>query len=253
MKIAIVGGCFTNQHNIEFSRLYHQTLKTFLKLNVENVEITTIRYERISKCLDKIIDLQHKNDFDLLIFHLRAEPIMRMSKLYYKYLNNEGKLRHSLNLPYLKIFYPEKFDLLSLRRFNHCENKNIKATKVYYLLREANYVLGTLLGNKSYALHSLRKLILDIQEFCNEKNINFLLLGPVSRPSSYFEDLLSERINKEFEELSKEESIKYLSLIRKKTNDNQPMFFENGIHVNQEGHDEIANMIYEKMLKEKLI
>lgn len=250
MKIAIVGGCFTEQHNIPFSCLYHQTLKDYLKEDDNNIEITTIRYERISKCLDKIIELKKTSDFDLLILHLRAEPLMRISKLYYKYLDDQGILHHAINLPYFKFFYTEKFDLLDHRRFTHQENIRLKSTKGYHILREANYILGSLIGNKIYALNILKRVVLDIQSFCKDKDINFLLLGPVSRPVSFFEDSLSRKINCMFEDISQKESISYLNLIKSRTKDHQPMFFENGIHVSQAGHNEIAEMIYMKIKDE---
>jgi hypothetical protein len=248
MKIAILGGCFTEQYNIPYNRLYHQTLKKFLCEKGKSVEIITRRYERISKCLGKITDLHKDFNFDLLIFHLRTEPIMRMSKLYYKYLNNTGKLKHSINLPYLNIFYPEKFDLLAQRQFNSEYHKSLKEGKIYHLLREINYFLGTLIGNKRYALKILIASILQIQEFCIHNRIEFLLLGPVSRPFSRFENKLSEDINKEFDFITKEKSIVYLNLIKRTTKDNKSMFFENGIHVSQAGHDDIASILYEQII-----
>lgn len=252
MKIAIIGGCFTDQHNIPFNRLYHQTLERLLKGNEHQVEIRTIRYEWISKCVAKTIELYQDYPFDLLIFHLRAEPIMRMSKLYYKYLNAEKKLKHAINFPRLNLIYPEKFDLLSQRQIYRQGNDNTGESKVYHLLREANYSLGSLLGNKSYALNMLEKSILQIQEFCILENVKFLLLGPVSRPFSKFEDQLSAEMDRKFELLSDEKSINYLKLIKDVSRDNKPMFFENGIHVSQSGHDEIAQMIYAKIVLEKL-
>jgi hypothetical protein len=248
MRIAILGGCFIEQHNIPFNRLYHQTLKRSLSEKGEIVEIKTRRYERITKCLEKIIDLHNDYHFDLLIFHLRTEPVMRMSKLYYKYLNNEGKLKHAINLPYFDIFYPEKFDLLAQRRFYFHGHNSSRESKLYHVLREINYLLGTLIGNKSYALEILKITVLQIQAFCINSKIEFLLLGPVSRPFSRFENKLSEEINRVFELVTKEKSIPYLSLIKRTTNDNKSMFLENDIHVSQAGHDEIAGIIYEELI-----
>src|SRR4051812_29472807 len=99
MKIAIVGGCFTDQHNIPFNRLYHQTLKKNVEENGNDIEIRTLRYERISKSLEKIDRLHNEYHFDLLVFHLRTEPLMRMTKFYYKYFDNKGKLCHAINFP----------------------------------------------------------------------------------------------------------------------------------------------------------
>ena len=253
MKILIVGGCFTDQHNIPFDLLYHQTLKRKLTAKIEHVEIRTIRYERISACLNKIIALQKDYKFDLLVFHLRAEPLMRMAKLYYKYRNIDGKLKRSLNLPGLNIFYPEKFDLLSQRRLPVQNHQNHNESRFHHFLREANYILGSIIGNKSYALKMLKSSVLKMQDFCAQNQVKLLLLGPVSRPFSSFENHLSEKIHKEFNELVNKVSINYLNLLKTKTTDQKPMFFENGIHVSQAGHHEIANMIYRKLITDILL
>ena len=63
MKIAIIGGCFTDQNNIPFDRLCHQTLKRNIEAQGEQVEIRTMRYERISRCPEKIIDLKFIDEF----------------------------------------------------------------------------------------------------------------------------------------------------------------------------------------------
>lgn len=226
MKIAIVGGCFTNQHNILFDRLYHQTLKRNLEANDWIVEIKTIRYETISKCLQKIIELQNNFPFDLLLFHLRAEPIMRMSKLYYKYIDDKGILMHALNFPLLNVLYSEKFDLLLQSPVTFQADDNIRESNIHHLLRELNYLAGSFIGNKKYAIGMVEKTILQINKFCLDIAADFLLLGPVSRPFSKFENGLSEKINKVFGSMASKKSISYLNLLKTVSKDNKPMFFE---------------------------
>jgi hypothetical protein len=145
------------------------------------------------------------------------------------------------------VFYPEKFELLLQRDINSQNNIIETESKIHHFLRETNYVLGSFIGNKRYALNILKKAIFQIQEFCLKNNIEFLLLGPVSRPFSKFENNLSNEINRKFKMFTSESAINYLDLIKRVTNDNRPMFFDNGIHVSQAGHDEIANMIYDKI------
>ena len=247
MKILIVGGCFTCQHNIEFNRLYHQTiLHKFIKSGLSCAQIQTISYERIAKTIDKIETIHKDYKFDLLIFHLRAEPLMRMVKLYYKYLNDEGKLCHSLNLPFFRNLNAEKYDLLEVRRIINSV-KNQDETQLHHSLRELNYYLGSIIGNKRRAMKSYAKFTEKIAVFCKNNSSDFLLLGPVSRPFSRFENKLSYEMSIKFNEFSKSENIKYLELLGESTLGNNPMFFPNGQHVSQEGHDEIAMKIYEKI------
>src|ERR1035437_9609121 len=187
MKILIVGGCFTCQHNIESKRLYHQTiLNKFIDSGSSDTQIQTISYERIAKTIDKIETIHKDFKFDLLIFHLRAEPLMRMVKLYYKYIDDEGKLCHSLNVPFFPILNAEKFDLLEVRRIRNSVI-NQDETPLYHSLRELNYGLGSIIGNKGRAMKSYAKFTEKIAVFCKNNSSDFLLLGPVSRPFSRFE------------------------------------------------------------------
>jgi len=197
MKILIVGGCFTCQHNIEFNRLYHQSLKKMLiQSGIDTAEISTIRYERIGMTLDKIAAFHQSNDFDLLIFHLRAEPFMRLVKTYYKYINQQGKLKHSINVPIFNIIMPEKYDMLENRRINI--STGTTETKIHSYLREVNYRIGNLLGNKKFAFKMYERFINEISAYCVKADKQFLLLGPVSRPFSVYENRLSSDINNHF-------------------------------------------------------
>lgn len=208
----------------------------------DDTEISTIRYERIGMTLEKISAFQQSTDFDLLIFHLRAEPFMRLVKLYYKYMDHQNKLKHSFNVPFFHVIMPEKYDMLENRRINISSGTN--ETKIHYYLREANYHIGSLLGNKKNAFKMYERFINDISTYCYHTNKKFLLLGPVSRPFSIFENRLSEEISSHFLKYSKVASVNYLELIGEKTSGDQNMFFPNGQHVSQEGHDDVAQKIF---------
>lgn len=243
MKILIIGGCFTTQHNIEFSRLYHQSLKKkMIDYTGQPTEINTIRYERIGKTLEKISDFHKAKDFDLLIFHLRTEPFMRLVKLYYKYINESQKQTGSLNLPFLNHLMSEKHDVLEQRRINISNSSPEK--KMHFYLRELNYHLGRLVGNKRKALKMYEGFLNEIVEYCHKQNKDLLVLGPASRPFSQFENRLSSDISDYFGKYSKDNKINYLELIGEKTGKQANMFFPNGQHVSQEGHDEVADKIF---------
>jgi hypothetical protein len=167
-------------------------------------------------------------------------------------LDHEKKLKHSINFPPFNLIYPEKYDLLLHRQICSQGNNNLDKSGFHHMLREANYSLGSLIGNKKYAFNQLEYSIFKISQFCESWNIKFMLLGPVSRPFSSFENKISEEMDQRFESLSVEKSIHYLSLIKKHTDQGKSMFFENGIHVSQEGHDEIAHMIFDKIVLDRL-
>ena len=87
----IVGRCFTQQHNIEPPRLYHQLLKTKMKSEHSiELDIDIIRYERLTKCLEEVTSATKIRKPDLLLFHIRPEPILRISQLCKIKMDNES-------------------------------------------------------------------------------------------------------------------------------------------------------------------
>jgi hypothetical protein len=98
-------GCFPVQHNILFEDTFHRILKIRSEeLNNLNLHFRIIRYEKFSNCLDKIIGQHEIHPIDNLVFHIRAEPFLRLVKLFYRYQDYEYKKHWSLNLPFRKIF-----------------------------------------------------------------------------------------------------------------------------------------------------
>jgi hypothetical protein len=247
MKIAIVGGCFISQHNIPADKLYHQTAKKLLERESHHIVIRTVRYERIFGTLSKIKDLKNEFEFDLLIFHLRAEPVLRMSKLYYKFTDDKGVKRNSINTPFNSPSIPERHDLLSADRIDIEDNRK-PDTRLHHMLRELNYYCGTIAGNRRNALKQYLELTKEVVKFCHETNSSLLLIGPASRPFSTFENDLSKRIDRQFSEFARDDRIKYMQLLGYTTSKKEPMFFPNGIHVSQAGHDETGHRLYKLIL-----
>lgn len=247
MKIAIIGGCFISQHNIPPDKLYHQTAKKLLEREGHQIIIRTIRYERISGTLNKIKKLRNEFEFDLLIFHLRAEPVLRMSKLYYKFTDDKGAKRNSINTPFNSPSIPERHDLLSAERIDLEDNRK-PDTRLHHILREMNYYCGTIAGNRQNALKQYLELTKDVVKFCHDANSKLILMGPASRPFSHFENDLSKRIDRQFSKFARDERISYLKLLGYTTSTKEPMFFPNGIHVSQAGHDETGHRLCKLIL-----
>jgi hypothetical protein len=250
LDILFTGGCFTQQHNIPFPNLYHQTLSRSLNSDGINTAIRTLRYERWDNLIEKLNLEYDTNKIQLLGFHLRTEPLMRRCKIYYKYKDANGKLRYSINTKWNRSTRPEAYDIL-----NHTSDQNLNRNYadsfsesfIYKGLRELNYILGDLSGNKDYALRKNLELINKIKHWCEEREIYLLLIGPASRPFSRYEDRLSVTIHNFFKKHARDMSIDYLSIIGKSTIMDQAMFFNNGIYISQEGHDEIARLLKEKI------
>ena len=246
INLTFVGGCFPVQHNI----LYEDIFLVKAKKNIENklkinLKIDIIRYERFTKLIDKIIKLNKRKNIDILILSVRPEPLLRIIKLYYKYINNKGKLKKSLNIPFLNLINPEKYDYLILGRLYDYSIKN-KKSHIHNMLISLNYLMGMLIGNLIYAKNKYIKLINDIEKYCNKHNIEFILLGPNLRNNNKVEPYFCKKLDNEIRKyFPSKKIINGLDTTYK----DQKVFNKNGIHVNELYHDMIAERISDILIK----
>jgi citrate lyase beta subunit len=248
-ELCFIGGCFPVQHNVVFEDLFHQRLRRKIEDEYKNkLNVNIIRYERFSTVLNKIKTLAGTKKLDLIVFHVRPEPYLRLIKLFYKYIDNKGKLKWSLNLPYFNLLNPEKYDMLDLSRIFHVNVKQRKSVFHRFLI-SCNYIFGSMIGNKHYALKSYNRTVKGIIDFCNSNNIKYIILGPNRRNNNHLEPSLcrdldlyiSNRIDKQFYICGYEKD-----KIRR-------MNQENGIHVTQDYHDLIAEKLYKTIVDNKLL
>lgn len=253
MHLTIVGGCFPVQHNIAPSRLYHHTLRERLAgpaaLPAQWPGLTIIRYERLSTCLAKIEAAHARQSGQVLLFHLRAEPVLRLSKFYYRYLDDRGRVRHALRLPGTGPGPAERHDLLT----RPAPVGPVAAmplpvpARTHRQLLQLNLRLGRWLGHERRARQQYTALVLAVADFCARHGIRLLLVGPVSRPCSTTENRLSERLHQHFEQVAAHHSLEYLPALGEVDAAGQPLFFPNGIHVSPAGHDRMAALLYKKL------
>ncbi|PIE78500.1 MAG: hypothetical protein CSA15_07335 [Candidatus Delongbacteria bacterium] len=242
-KVLFVGGCFPVQHNIIFEDIFLSKTKLLVEKDVNtNLEIDIIRYERFAKVLEKIKNHGKSKDIDILIFSIRPEPFFRLIKFYYKYIDYEGKIRHSLNLPILNIVNPEKYDLLFLSRIfdSYYDYYDYKESSIHNFLVDANYFIGKLFGNKSYAIRKYIELIEEIGKYCNENNIFFILLGPNLRSKTKEEPKFCRELDKKVRD--KFPNISYVTGFEE-DGKRDKIFQKNGIHVSKFYHSLIAKRL----------
>jgi hypothetical protein len=252
MHLTIVGGCFPVQYNIEPGRLYHATLRQRLAAQHQGQlpELHVIRYERLSNCLAKIMAAQARQPTQVLLFHVRAEPVLRLSKLYYRYLDDQGRVRHSFNLPGTNPGRAEQVDLLTrpVPTGSALAMPLPVSAPQYARLRHLNLRLGRWLGHERRARHHYAALVLQVAGFCRSEGIRLVVVGPVSRPCSAYENELSARLHRHFAALAAREELEYLPALGETDATGQPLFFPNGIHVSPAGHDRMAGLLYEQLV-----
>jgi len=248
-EICFVGGCFPVQHDIAFENLFHQNLRRKIEEEFKNrLIVNIIRYERFSHALDQLKDLSKIKKFDLIVFHVRPEPYLRSVKFFYKYIDNYGQKKWSLNLPFLRQVYSEKYDLLDLgRRFQ--VNVSQRKSVFHKFLISCNYIFGCIIGNKQFAIQNYYKSTERIIDFCNSHGIGYLVLGPNRRNNTFLEPWLCRDLDSYFSSRIK----KQLYICGYENDTISPMNQENGIHVTQHYHDVIAQKLYQTIRANKLL
>jgi len=210
--------------------------------------VNIIRYARLSTVLEKVKSFADLKTPDLVVFHVRPEPYLRLIKLFYKYIDDKGRLKWSLNLPYFNLLNPEKYDMLDSRRIY---DANVKPGKYLFheFLISCNYIFGSMIGNKHYALKSYYQATKAIIDFCNVNNIRYLILGPNRRNNNYLEPSLCRELDLYISgKIAKQYYIHgYEPDKAKKMNQ------KNGIHVTQAYHDLIAEKLYKRIADNNLL
>ena len=253
ISVLIVGGCFTQQHNIEPSKLYHQLIQKELRKNhCVDLKIEIVRYERLTKCLEKIKSAVKIQKPDLILFHIRPEPLIKISKLYYRYKDSLGILRGSINIAYLNKLkvenYQHKISPIIDRTYKYPRESFIRRSLIY-----CNQLLGIATGNLKYALKLYLTLVLELNNYCQKENIQLLSIGPVSRPHTILENKLSEILDSYIEASMVSNKIPYVKCIGTFSNENKSLFGLEGIFVNEQGHKRIADLIYKALINNRLV
>ena len=239
-NFTFMGGCFPVQGGILFEELFHQQLKGEANLHYDlNFNINIIRYERFKGCLDKLKAHAEHHPIDLMIFCVRPEPVLRLTKLYYKYIDAGGRKRRMLHLPIFGIRLPVK------NRAEHPPNNfhgtSGAASNKFWI--NLNYLLGFLIGNNHVALKNYLFLVADLKQYCSTHDIPMMIMGPAIRTNTLMEKFLSYKLESYLEkrmDIPEDKFIRGSDLV----SDGQGLFNENGIHANEHYHRLIAVRIF---------
>jgi len=239
-EFCFVGGCFPVQHNILYEDLFHQHLKRKVQNNYKcNLNINIIRYERLKDIFTKINELSYSKKIDILVLHIRPEPYLRLVKLLYKYQDSKGRIKYSFNLPFFNHLIPEKYNVLD-NSDNSFDVINKDKSIFHQLLITFNYLLGSIIGNKFFALRKYYKITNEVINHCNSKNQCVIILGPNRRNNNQIEPFLCNNLNSYFSKRIKNENYIDGYIYDGATKLNQ----KNGIHVTHHYHELIAEKLY---------
>ncbi|MEO6130397.1 MAG: hypothetical protein ABIQ02_01020, partial [Saprospiraceae bacterium] len=210
--------------------------------------VNIVRYERYMNCMNRISASENVTPVDILVFSIRPEPFLRLVKLYYKYADDtNGKIKWSLNLPFLNKINPEKHDVLTTDTRFHPAMLGTKSM-LRKVLINLNYLFGLVIGNGHYSSQEYLQLLHEVIGFCKIKNIQLLVLGPAIRTNTFIEKWLSRKLDKFFRKSLPILPDQYVSGADLHKN-GEPLFEKNGIYVNEKYHQVIAERLGNKVMK----
>ena len=151
-------------------------------------------------------------------------------------------MKHSLNIPLMKIINSEKYDFLELgRRYNL--RGNLKKSWLHKKFIDLNYLIGKVTGNKRQAQRKYFNLVLDIQEYCKNAGIALIVLGPAYRSNTTYEPGLCKELNNHIKNLLVNIGIAYIDCLEKYSGDKDSYFYDNGIHAKESFHELVAKKL----------
>ncbi len=247
INLNFVGGCFPVQYDILFEDLFHQKLKRRIE-NEFNIDfnISIIRYEKFNSCLKNIKKYNEPFPTDILVFHIRPEPFLRLVKIYFKYLNNRRKVKHTFNIPLLNMPNTEKYYESNFEN-GIIYNTHKEETQLHKLLIDLNYLIGQLFGNLKYVLKKYYELTLNIENYCKQKNIKLLVLGVGYRNNTPYAKILCNKLNNYLQRKFTNKDISYIENMSHISRNIDQYFQDNGIHASDKYHELIAEILFNEL------
>lgn len=244
-NFTFAGGCFPVQRNIPFDNLFHQKLKNRMEEDFNlQFNINIIRYELLCTVVNKINYQIQKIPADVLIFSIRPEPLLRLTKTYYKYIDRNGNLKKTINMGFTTMHQSEKADLLLLLpEINNTPQKQFGIKK---LLVNMNYFTGFVTGNYWRARKKYLSVVYEVIKLCSEKGINCVMLGSPQRTNTFAEKFLSRKFNRFIQKKLNNLGEKFINGEIENSTINELIFME-GIYAPEKYHEIICNELYQRI------
>jgi len=246
--LGIIGGCFPVQDGIESQALYHQIIVRMLYENYNlEMEILVEQYDSIKEGETKTVRLVNDTELDAILFHIRPDPYLKMSKFLFRYITPSDRLTYSFNFPIMKHNISERFSMYEYKGSYKPKKKGHCFLNPFF--RELNYFVGMLLGINSYATRMEQRLVDRIVNICKREKKRVLLVGPPSRPRSKLENYFCRLLEKKMFKLYGCSETQYVSIYGSFSETGEYLFFEDGIHINPIGHKRIATLLFPAIAK----
>ncbi len=240
IKTGIVCGCLPTQHGILQEQLYHQILSAeVMQCAGVRLSISSAWYTKLHNGTDVCEKLIEEARPEILLYHVRPDPYLRASKLMMSYRTQSGIKKRRLNF--------DANDCMAFDRDDNMAEQSVRKEKgkVRAYFRHLNYVLGLLAGSNKNAVKKQAATIESVLALAHKNNIRVFIVGPASRPRSRVEEFLLNRLENTLR--TRFQGGQYITCIGSNGATGEPLFFDDGIHVNPAGHRRFAELIFKQL------
>lgn len=249
INIGFLGGCLNRQTGIPREEHYHSLLKSVLQESYPDIDLNFRfgLYHAFNELYNRSADLIQIKKTMILIVFIRPFPLMILNKPIVKY-NTENQTRRRAIHPGLlnrkQYIWPEKFSRFIVDKTEFNDSK-----KAYFSLRDINLLLGILLGLKRWSYHYIMKEILSILFLCKQKQVELVITGPPQNPESIAGNMICRSLNRKLQTEIKSLRIPYVDIFTRFDNSDIPIFCEDDIHFNENGHIFLKDHLIEPVSK----
>jgi hypothetical protein len=127
---------------------------------------------------------------------------------------------------------------------NYMQNKNASIFKKYFSFYNFNLLFGYIFNiNNCMERYYIKKLI-ELIQYCVDQEINLIIHGPVIRTSHKMEPVLLDSLTENIKDNLKNINYIYTNEL---TYENNRVLFDDGEHVNSNGHTMLANKLIKRL------
>jgi len=244
IRVGIVCGCLPTQAGIAEHELYHQLLAQQLhEEQSEELCISSTWYMTLAESKKKMEELISAGQPGVILFHVRPDPYLRISRLLFRYRDSSNRLRWQLNYNADDAHVQERS--YSPRGSLPVRNASILKNS----FRDLNYIAAWLFGVHGKAIERWKEKLEEISVTCNESGVQLIMIGPASRPRSKIENFLLKRLETRLASEFKNDRFHYITCFGTFGNGGEKLFLDDGVHVSPSGHRRIAELIFPVMKK----
>ncbi len=230
LRLGIAGGCLNTGYGlIPLSKVYHRVLAKRVKSARDarlRVHLASLESHEPGDHLRSVDKLLEKRNVEALIYQVRPEFLWMQTTWIWKRRERTG---------------PGSIRLNSCHRAADGWTLKTPDCRPIGKLRGLNWSLGRLFGKENQAWNCVRDMLTEVKNACDRRDVRFAVLGSIAGPwyLPSFHDHAHNKVNGIIHDLD----IPFIDLRAALTETDDTIWFEDGRHLNETGHERIAETV----------